>query len=67
MQVYFKDQCHESLCDFLQFRNIHDRFGGTFIQVHVFFKPVMFTWLNGWTIYSIGKRNLYLGKIFLMT
>lgn len=50
MQVYFKDQCHESLCDFLQFRNIHDRFGGNFIQVHVFFKPAMFTqefqWLN---------------------
>lgn len=33
MQVYFKDQCHESLCDFLQFRKKHDGFGGHFIQV----------------------------------
>lgn len=33
IQVYFKDQCHESLCDFLQFRKKHDGFGGNFIQV----------------------------------
>ncbi|XP_062570766.1 E3 ubiquitin-protein ligase RNF213-like isoform X2 [Saccostrea cucullata] len=30
---YFRDQCHESLCDFLQFRNDHGEFGGNFIQI----------------------------------
>lgn len=40
MKIYFKDQCHESLSDFLQFRSDNDRFGGRFIQV--FFKYVKF-------------------------
>lgn len=30
---YFEDQCHDSLCDFLQYRIRHKNFGGNFIQV----------------------------------
>lgn len=41
MKIYFKDQCHENLSDFLQFRSDNDRFGGRFIQV--FFNYVKFT------------------------
>lgn len=33
-QIYFKSQCHESLCDFLQYRENHGKFGGRLIQVY---------------------------------
>lgn len=34
LQKYFTDQCHDSLSDFLQYRESHDEFGGKFIQVY---------------------------------
>lgn len=34
LQEYFTDQCHDSLSDFLQYRESHDEFGGKFIQVY---------------------------------
>lgn len=33
LDVYFNEQCHDSLCDFLQYRSNHKTFGGNFIQV----------------------------------
>lgn len=34
IQIYFKTQCHESLCDFLRFRENHRNFGEKLMQVH---------------------------------
>ena len=33
-EIYFQSQCHESLCEFLQYRKSHHDFGGSFIQVY---------------------------------
>lgn len=38
IDIYFHSQCHESLCEFLQYRKSNPEFGGSFIQVHYLFK-----------------------------
>lgn len=40
LDVYFNEQCHDSLCDFLQYRKNPNKFGGNFIQVYL--KLLMF-------------------------
>jgi hypothetical protein len=35
-QKYFSNQCHESLCDFLEYRHENEQFGGNFIQACIF-------------------------------
>ena len=43
MQIYFQSQCHENLCDFLQYRVDHNEFGGNFIQVHNIYNVLIFS------------------------
>jgi hypothetical protein len=34
-QKYFRDQCHESLCDFLKYSHENGQFGGKFVQARI--------------------------------